>query len=143
MSEVPKHECTPESLPAGARHISVARYGDLTCRDGIAAVESAKAEVEVEVEVEAEAEAEAEAEVEEEEEADGGPSSVDDIGRLEPSTLDPQRSKQKEEGGVSSGNQSRTQILHLHCTRRERTHHRSSSHSYPRTPQRPPPPASP
>ena len=103
MSKVAEHECTPESLPARARHISVARYGDLSCRDGIAAVESA--------ETDAEAEAEAE--------ADGGPSSVDDIGRLELGTLDPQCSKGKEEGGEfvkSKQNTDTTLALHARRT---------------------------
>ena len=83
--------CTRESLPTGARHASVARGGDLNCRVGVAAVESAEAE--------AEAEAKAELELE----LDGGPSSVDDIRRLEPvwagGTLDPQCSKHEENGG--------------------------------------------
>jgi hypothetical protein len=95
VSKVPDGRCTPESLPAGARHISAARDGDLTCRDGIAAVESAEAE--------AEAEAKAEAEGKAELKLNGGPSSVDDIGRLEPvwtgGTLDPQCSKEKENRG--------------------------------------------
>ena len=97
-------EWTRESLPAGARHISIARDGDLTCRVDFAAAQSAKAEtpaeaeaeeeaeVEVEVEAEVEAEAEPEAEAGPEPEAgtepeaklDGGPSSIEDIRKLEP-----------------------------------------------------------
>jgi hypothetical protein len=102
MSKVAENECTRDLLPAGARHTSVARDGDLTCRVGIAAVESAEAKAEAEAEAkaeakaEAEAEAEAKAEAEAEAELDGGPSkkNVDDIRRLEPvwmgGTLDPQ-----------------------------------------------------
>jgi hypothetical protein len=86
MSKVTEHECTPESLPAAARHISVARYGDFTCRVDITAVVAAAAKAELELEL------------------NGGPSSVDDdIGRLEPvwtgGTLDPQCSKREENGG--------------------------------------------
>ena len=89
-------EWTRESLPAGARHISIARDGDLTCRVDFAAAQSAKAETpaeaeaeeEAEVEVEAEPEAEAgpdaEAEAEPEAKLDGGPSSIEDIRKLEP-----------------------------------------------------------
>jgi hypothetical protein len=126
MSKVAEHECTPESLPSGARHIGVARYGDLTCRDGIAAVESAEAEAEAEVEVEAE--------------ADGGPSSVDDIGRLEPvwtgGTLDPQCSKEKEEGGeFVKSKQNADTTLALHAPR-------TNPSSLP-LPRPPPPPQDP
>jgi hypothetical protein len=95
-------EWTRESLPAGARHISIARDGDLTCRVDFAAVQSAKAEAAAEAEAEAEAEAAAEAEAKAEAEPeveaeakvkaeaepkaklDGGPLSIDDIRRLEP-----------------------------------------------------------
>ena len=87
-------EWTRESLPAGARHISIARDGDLTCRVDFAAAQSAKAETpaeaeaeeEAEVEVEAEPEAgpDAEAEAGPEAKLDGGPSSIEDIRRLEP-----------------------------------------------------------
>ena len=78
--------CTRESLPAGARHASVARDDDLTRRVDVTAVVAAAAKAELELEL------------------DGGPSSVDDdIGRLEPvwagGTLDPQRSKHEENGG--------------------------------------------
>ena len=78
--------CTRESLPTGARHASVARDGDLTCRVDVTAVVAAAAKAKLELEL------------------DGGPSSiVDDIGRLEPvwtgGTLDPQCSKREENGG--------------------------------------------
>ena len=88
MSKVPDGDrCTRESLPAGARHASVSRDGDLSCRVDVAAIEAA----------EAEAEAEAEAKL------DRRPSSVDDdIRRLDPvwtgGTLDPQCSKHKRKG---------------------------------------------
>ena len=63
---------------------------------------------------------EAEAEVEAEVEADGGPSSVDDIRRLEPvwtgGTLDPQCSKEKEEGGERAKSKQNTDTtLALHA----------------------------
>jgi hypothetical protein len=45
-------ECSSESLPAGARHISVARDGDVTCRVDFAVVVAAEAEVEAEAELE-------------------------------------------------------------------------------------------
>ena len=89
-------EWTRESLPAGARHTSIARDGDLTCRVDFAAVQSAKAETQAEAEAEEEAEVEAEAEPEAEAgpdaeaeagpeaKLDGGPSSIEDIRRLEP-----------------------------------------------------------
>ena len=71
MSKVPDGDrCTRESLPAGARHASVARDGDLTCRVDVAEVIAAKAEATREEEAEEEAEAEAEAKAEEEEEAE-------------------------------------------------------------------------
>ena len=103
MSKVAEHECTPESLPAGARHVSVARDGDLTCRVDVAAVKSAEAEAEAE--------------------ADGGPSSFNDIGRLEPvwtgGTLDPQCSKEKEEGGECAKSKQNTDTtLALHALER-------------------------
>ena len=91
MSKVPDGDrCTRESLPAGARHASVARDGDLTCRVDFAAAQSAKAETPAEAEAEAEEEAEVEVEAEPEAEAgpeaklDGGPSSIEDIRKLEP-----------------------------------------------------------
>ena len=115
MSKVPDGDrCTRESLPAGARHISVARDGDLTCRVDFAVVVAAQAE--------AEAEEEAEAEAEEEAKLDGGPSSVNDISRLEPvwtgGTLDPQCSKEKEEGGERAKSKQNTDTtLALHAPR--------------------------
>ena len=87
MPNVPdSSRCTRESLPAGARHASIARGGDLTCRVDVAEVIAAEAEAtrEVEAEEEAEAEAEAEAEGKTEAKLDGAPSSIDDIRRLEP-----------------------------------------------------------
>jgi hypothetical protein len=79
VSKVPDGDrCTRESLPAGARHASVARDGDLTCRVDVAEVIAAKAEATREVEAEEEAEEGAEAKL------DGAPSSIDDIRKLEP-----------------------------------------------------------
>ena len=120
MSKVPDGDrCTRESLPAGARHISVARDGDVTCRVDVAEVIAAEAEATREVEAEAEEEAEAEAEGKAE--ANGAPSSVDDdIRRLEPvwtgGTLDPQCSKGKEEGGECAKSKQKTDTtLALHA----------------------------
>ena len=121
----------PESLPAGARHINAWRDDDLTCRVNFAAVESAEAEAEDEEEAKAEAK------------LDGGPSSVDDIRRLEPvwtgGTLDPQCSKEKEEGGECAKSKQNTDTtLAPHAPRRN-----PSSLLLPlppRIPQRTPPP---
>ena len=116
MSKVPDGDrCTRESLPAGARHASIARDGDLTCRvDVVAEIIAAKAEATREVEAEEEAEAEAEAEGKAEAKLDGAPSSIDDIRRLEPvwtgGTLHPQCSKHKENEGECAHTDNRMQI---------------------------------
>ena len=114
MSKVPDGDrCTRESLPAGARHASVAR-------DGVGEIIAAKAEATREVEAEeeaeegAEAEAESEAEGKAEAKLDGAPSSIDDIRRLEPvwtgGTLHPQCSKHKENEGECAHTDNRMQI---------------------------------
>ena len=81
MSKVAEDGCRQESPPAGSRHARATRD-------------------DVDVAVVLAAEAEAEAEVEVEVELDGGPSSVDEIERLEPvwtgSTLDQQCRKERE-----------------------------------------------
>ena len=72
-------ECSPESLPIEARHISVTGDGDVTCRVDFAVVVAAEAEAEAELEL------------------DGGPSSIEPV--WTGGTLDPQCSKHEENGG--------------------------------------------